>query len=67
MSQQVYMPYFIIYIQRFLGITDYTLLLAGVLVISSAVSVLMGAAHRQARQAAGACCPPPVWVSRGWC
>ena len=42
MSQQVYMPYFIIYIQRFLGITDYTLLLAGVLVISSAVSVLMG-------------------------
>lgn len=42
MSQQVYMPYLIIYIQRFLGITDYTLLLAGVLVISSAVSVLMG-------------------------
>ena len=29
MSQQVYMPYLIIYIQRFLGITDYTLLLAG--------------------------------------
>lgn len=28
MSQQVYMPYLIIYIQRFLGITDYTLLLA---------------------------------------
>ena len=29
MSQQVYMPYLIIYIQRFLGITDYTLLLRG--------------------------------------
>ena len=34
-SQQVYMPYLIIYIQRFLGITDYTMLLAGVLIVSS--------------------------------
>lgn len=42
MSQQVYMPYLIIYIQRFLGITDYTLLLGGVLLLSSVVSVLMG-------------------------
>ena len=42
MSQQVYMPYLIIYIQRFLGYTDYTLLLGGVLVISSVISVLMG-------------------------
>ena len=42
MSQQVYMPYLIIYIQRFLGITDYVLLLGGVLVLSSVVSVLMG-------------------------
>ena len=42
MSQQVYMPYLIIYIQRFLGITDYTFLLAGVLIVSSVVSVLMG-------------------------
>ncbi len=42
MSQQVYMPYLIIYIQRFLGITDYTLLLAGVLIISSVLSVAMG-------------------------
>ncbi len=42
MSQQVYMPYLIIYIQRFLGITDYTFLLAGVLIVSSAVSVALG-------------------------
>ena len=40
MSQQVYMPYLIIYIQRFLGITDYTFLLAGVLIVSSVLSVL---------------------------
>ena len=42
MSQQVYMPYLIIYIQRVLGITDYVLLLGGVLILSSVVSVLMG-------------------------
>jgi MFS family permease len=42
MSQQVYMPYLIIYIQRFLGITDYTFLLAGVLILSSVISVLCG-------------------------
>ena len=42
MSQQVYMPYLIIYIQRFLGITDYTILLGGVLILSSVISVLMG-------------------------
>ena len=42
MSQQVYMPYLIIYIQRFLGITDYTFLLAGVLIVSSVLSVLAG-------------------------
>jgi MFS family permease len=42
MSQQVYMPYLIIYIQRFLGITDYTFLLAGVLILSSVASVLCG-------------------------
>ena len=41
-SQQVYMPYLIIYIQRFLGITDYTMLLAGVLIVSSVVSVAVG-------------------------
>ena len=42
MSQQVYMPYLIIYIQRFLGITDYVILLGGVLILSSVVSVLLG-------------------------
>ena len=42
MSQQVYMPYLIIYIQRFLGITDYVVLLGSVLILSSVVSVLMG-------------------------
>lgn len=42
MSQQVYMPYLIIYIQRFLGYTDYTLLLGGVLIVSSVLSVLAG-------------------------
>ena len=41
-SQQVYMPYLIIYIQRFLGITDYTMLLAGVLIVSSVISVVLG-------------------------
>ena len=41
-SQQVYMPYLIIYIQQFLGITDYTMLLAGVLIVSSVVSVAVG-------------------------
>ena len=42
MSQQVYMPYLIIYIQRFLGITDYVVLLGGVLILSSVASVLLG-------------------------
>lgn len=42
MSQQVYMPYLIIYIQRFLGITNYTFLLAGVLIAGSVISVAFG-------------------------
>ncbi len=41
-SQQVYMPYLIIYIQRYLGIADYALVLALVLVLGSIISVLMG-------------------------
>lgn len=41
-SQQVYMPYLIIYIQRFLGIDNYALVLAVVLVTASAVSVALG-------------------------
>ncbi|MBR3704932.1 MAG: MFS transporter [Oscillospiraceae bacterium] len=41
-SQQVYMPYLIIYIQRYLGIENYALVLALVLVTASVISVLMG-------------------------
>ena len=42
MSQQVYMPYLIIFIQRFLGISNYTFLLAGVLIAASVISVAFG-------------------------
>ena len=41
-SQQVYMPYLIIYIQRFLGIDNYALVLAVVLVTASIISVALG-------------------------
>ena len=41
-SQQVYMPYLIIYIQRYLGIADYAIVLGVVLVTASVISVLMG-------------------------
>ena len=41
-SQQIYMPYLIIYIQQYLGIQSYALVLAVVLVVSSVISVLMG-------------------------
>ena len=41
-SQQVYMPYLIIYIQRYLGIENYAIVLAIVLVTASVISVLMG-------------------------
>lgn len=41
-STQVFMPYLIIYIQRYLGIEDYALLLAVVLVSSSILSVACG-------------------------
>ena len=41
-SQQVYMPYLIIYIQRFLGIDNYALVLGVVLLAASAVSVALG-------------------------
>ncbi len=56
-SQQVYMPYLIIYIQRFLGITDYTMLLAGVLIVSSAVSVAVGRTVDRAGKL------PSLWVA----
>lgn len=41
-SQQVYMPYLIIYIQRFLGVDNYAVILGVVLVAASAVSVVFG-------------------------
>lgn len=41
-SQQVYMPYLIIYIQRYLGIENYALVLAVVLTAASAISVACG-------------------------
>ncbi|MDE7261367.1 MAG: MFS transporter [Oscillospiraceae bacterium] len=41
-SQQVYMPYLIIYIQRYLGVDNYALILGTVLIAASAVSVACG-------------------------
>ena len=41
-SQQVYMPYLIIYIQRYLGIENYALVLGVVLIAASLISVLFG-------------------------
>lgn len=41
-SMQVYMPYIIIYIQEYLGISDYAILLGIVLIASSVVSILAG-------------------------
>ena len=41
-SQQVYMPYLIIYIEKGLGISAYAIVLGAVLVFGSIISVLMG-------------------------
>lgn len=41
-SQQVYMPYLIIYIQRFLGVENYAVILGTVLAAASAASVALG-------------------------
>ncbi|MBD5162984.1 MAG: MFS transporter [Oscillibacter sp.] len=41
-SQQVYMPYLIIYIQRYLGVDNYALILGVVLIAASVVSVACG-------------------------
>ncbi len=41
-SQQVYMPYLIIYIQRYLGVDGYAVILGVVLVAASIVSVAFG-------------------------
>ena len=41
-SQQVYMPYLIIYIQRYLGVDSYAVILGAVLVAASVISVAFG-------------------------
>ncbi len=41
-AYQVFMPYLIIYIHRYLGIDNYALILGAVLIVSSVVSVLFG-------------------------
>ncbi|MDE7220823.1 MAG: MFS transporter [Oscillospiraceae bacterium] len=41
-SQQVYMPYLIIYIQRYLGVDSYAVILGVVLIAASIVSVAFG-------------------------
>lgn len=41
-ATQIYMPYFIIYIQRYLGIDAYALLLGAVLLSASVVSMIVG-------------------------
>lgn len=41
-AYQVFMPYLIIYIQGYLGIDNYALILGAVLIVSSVVSVLFG-------------------------
>jgi len=41
-AQQVFLPYFIIYFEFYIGLTDYVLLLGGVLLLSSIVSIIGG-------------------------
>lgn len=41
-AQQVFLPYFIIYFEFYIGLTDYVLLLGGVLLLSSLVSIIGG-------------------------
>lgn len=41
-AEQVFMPYLIIYMEHYLGIADYALLLGVVLILASAASVIMG-------------------------
>ncbi|MBR0137940.1 MAG: MFS transporter [Erysipelotrichaceae bacterium] len=41
-STQIFMPYMIIYIQRYLGINDYAVILGAVLLTSSVISILIG-------------------------
>jgi MFS family permease len=41
-AQQVFMPYFIIYFEFYVGITNYAILLGAVLILSSIISVIGG-------------------------
>lgn len=41
-AQQVWLPYFIIYFEFYIGMTDYVILLGGVLLLSSVVSIIGG-------------------------
>ncbi|MEQ8349845.1 MAG: MFS transporter [Leptospiraceae bacterium] len=41
-AQQVFIPYFILYFEFFLGIKDYALMLASILIVSSIISVVGG-------------------------
>lgn len=41
-AQQVFIPYFIIYFEFYIGMTDYVILLGGVLTLASVVSIIGG-------------------------
>lgn len=41
-AQQIFLPYFIIYFEKYIGIVDYALLLGGILILASALSFLGG-------------------------
>ncbi len=41
-SQQVFMPYMIIFIEHTMGITDYAFILAGLLIMAAIISILLG-------------------------
>ena len=41
-AQQVFLPYFIIYFEYYVGLSDYALLLGGILILASAISFIGG-------------------------
>lgn len=41
-AQQIFLPYFIIYFEKYVGISDYALLLGGILILASAISFFGG-------------------------
>lgn len=41
-AQQIFLPYFIIYFEQYIGIEDYALLLGGILILASAISFAGG-------------------------